>query len=67
MDAAVSYDPKLEARGSSRLLEHCSALPELDDARPTPADRLSGAVGGDLAKFLLAALHRARRAPRLSA
>ena len=67
MDAAASYDPKVEARGSSRILEHCSSLPELDDARPKPADRLSGAVGGDLAKFLLAALHRSRCAPHASA
>jgi len=65
MDAAASIDPKLESRGSSLLLEHCSALGQLEDGRPSPSDRLRGAVGGELAKFLLVALHRSRRVSRL--
>jgi hypothetical protein len=57
---SAALDANLDDRGSALLLEHCTALAELDHPRPTPSDRLSGMVGGELAKFLLAALRRVR-------
>jgi hypothetical protein len=61
MDAAA-YDSKLDDRGSALLLEHCHVLDEADEPRVSPADRLSGALGGDLTNFLLVALRRVRPA-----
>jgi hypothetical protein len=61
MDAAA-YDSNLDDRGSALLLEHCNALVGAEEPRVPPADRLNGALGGDLANFLLVALRRVRPA-----
>jgi hypothetical protein len=49
------------ARGPRLLLEHCVALTRIDDSRPPPFVRLEQAVGGDLARLLVAALAAQRR------
>ena len=53
-------------RGSALLLAHCSALSQLDDARPGAFERLEQQVGGDFARFLVSALLAPREAPRIA-
>ena len=56
MEAA--WEPTAAARGPARLLEDCAALGRLDETRPSPRDRLQGALGYELAGLLLRALVR---------
>jgi hypothetical protein len=42
--------------GADLILRHCAALQRLSDIRPTAADRLEQALGGELAQLLVGAL-----------
>jgi hypothetical protein len=42
--------------GADLILRHCAALERLADVRPSAADRLEQALGGDLAQLLMVAL-----------
>jgi hypothetical protein len=53
MDALVPHE---RGRGAALLLEHCAAVGRLDEARPSPLERLEALVGCDLARMLLTAL-----------
>ena len=48
-------------RGAELLLEHCVALTDIADLRPSAFDRLEEALGGDLARLLVGALASRRR------
>jgi hypothetical protein len=50
--------PTRGERGTDLLLRHCDALTAVE--RPSAYDRLEEAVGGDLARMLVAALSRRR-------
>ncbi len=52
------------ARGYDLLLQHCTAVERLADARLPAFDRLEEALGGELARLLVMALaaHRNARA-----
>jgi hypothetical protein len=55
-------------RGPYLILEHCNALTRLDDVRLPAYRRLEHALGGDLARLLVAALAgRNRERTRLAA
>jgi hypothetical protein len=55
-------------RGPDLLLEHCAVLAGGDDGRLPAFNRLEREVGGDLARFLVAALsHRKRERVELAA
>ena len=43
-------------RGPELLLEHCSALERLEQARPSPVARLEQVLGARLARLLVTAL-----------
>jgi hypothetical protein len=51
-----------KARGMVLLYQHCSALDTGGEPQQPAADRLATLIGGELARFLLAALVRDRSA-----
>jgi hypothetical protein len=51
-----------KARGMVLLYQHCSALSIAEEPQQPAADRLETLIGGELTRFLLAALVRDRRA-----
>ena len=56
-----AFEPIDGGRGEGLLLEHCVALTRPDDVRPPAFHRLEHALGGELARLLVAALARRNR------
>ena len=51
-----------KARGMTLLYQHCTAVDTGGELQEPAADRLETLIGGELARFLLTALVRDRRA-----
>jgi hypothetical protein len=58
------HDPALSTggRGYELLLEHCASLTRAPAPRPPARQRLEEALGGELARLLVAALAEPRHA-----
>jgi hypothetical protein len=54
------HSPAQGEGGVGLLLEHCAALPDVDDFRPPAFRRLEEALGGELARLLVGALAKRR-------
>jgi hypothetical protein len=59
----VNATPHEDGKAVSRLLEHCTRVNRLGDARPHARDRLEAALGGELARRLVGALAGDHRLP----
>lgn len=59
--------PQDGGRGVDLLLQHCAALERSEESRPTAYERLTAALGDDLARLLVSALagERGARVSRL--
>jgi hypothetical protein len=52
----TSAKPQAGGRGTDLLLQHCAALGRSSESRPSPYQRLSAALGDELARMLINAL-----------
>jgi hypothetical protein len=59
----VNVMPPDDGRAVSRLLDHCSSVSHLSQAKPHARDRLEAALGGELARRLVGALAGDHRLP----
>lgn len=55
--------PPDDGRAVSRLIDHCSDLTRLAQAKPQASERLEVAIGGELARRLVGALSGDHRLP----
>lgn len=55
--------PPDDGRAVSRLLDHCSRVSDVAQARPHARERLEAALGGELARRLVGALAGDHRLP----
>jgi hypothetical protein len=59
----VNVLPPDDGRAVSRLIDHCSDLAPLAQAKPQASERLEVALGGELARRLVGALSGDHRLP----
>jgi hypothetical protein len=62
-ESAVNVMPPDDGKAVSRLLDHCSRMSLLAQAKPQARDRLEDALGGELARRLVGALAGDHRLP----
>ena len=59
----MNVSPPDDGKAVSRLLDHCSRVAGLAEARPQARERLEAVLGGDLSERLLGALAGDHRLP----